>query len=102
MARPVVEWWRRCSISTGMTIAVDDRARAAPMAAAGATSMPNSMASPVSTPRVTPTWAAPSPKTSRRMSRSRSQDSSSPIMNSRKTTPSSASWAMSSGLSTVK
>jgi len=37
----------------------------------------------------TATWVSPRPNTSLRMARSRSHDSSSPIMNSRKATPSS-------------
>ena len=46
--------------------------------------------SPVSTAVQTTTWAMPKPKISLRIARSRSHDSSSPIMNRRKATPSSA------------
>ena len=84
-----------------MTMAVEDRARAAPMAAAAGRGSPKAIATPAITAVHSATCSPPMPKTSRRMRRSRSQLSSSPIMNSRKTTPSSASWAMSSGLPMV-
>ena len=48
------------------------------------------------------TCKAPMPNTQRRINRKRSHDSSSPIMNSRNTTPNSASWAISARLAMVK
>ena len=102
MARPAGECWRLRSASRGMTIAVDDRARAAPIARAAGQGWPRAWAAAAMTPRQTATCRPPRPNTIRRMRRRRSQDSSSPIMNSRKTTPSSASWATCSGSLIVK
>ena len=85
-----------------MTTAVEDSARAAPIAAAGATSSPKAMAARAMAARHRLTCSAPMPNTQRRIKRRRSHDSSRPIMNSRKTTPNSANWAISSGLAMVK
>ena len=74
-----------------MTIAVDDMASAAPMTAAEAGARPSAQATPPSASVVTMTCARPSPKTSRRMRRRRSNDSSSPIVNRSATTPNAAS-----------
>ena len=101
VARPATLCWRLLSASRGMTMAVEDRARATPMARAACSGWPNHTATPAMAAEQTPTCSAPMPNTKRRMSRSRSQLSSSPIMNRRKTTPNSASWATSLGLSMV-
>ena len=69
-----------------------------PSTAAETSVWPISMNNAASTTVQTATWVRPSPKTSRRIDLSRSHDSSSPIMNSRKATPSSDStrtWAWS-------
>ena len=102
VARPAGECWRLCSARICMTTAVDDSDSAAPMAAAGAGASPMAMAAAAMTARQSVTCRAPMPNTQRRIRRRRSHDSSSPIMNRRKTTPNSASWAISAGLAMVK
>ncbi len=100
-ARPASACSRWCSAITGITTAVEDRARAAPRIRAADGSAPATCASPARAAAQTASWIRPRPNTSRRMSRSRSHDSSSPIMNSRNTTPNSARSAISSGRATV-
>ena len=82
-------------------MAVEDRARAAPMARAAASGWPARVAIAATAEMDKAVWAPPRPNTSRRSRRSRSHDSSRPIMNSRNTTPNSASSAMSPGLDTA-
>ncbi len=101
-ARPELACSRPRSAITGTTKAVDDMARAD--AAARAAGSPSPMAAAATAiiapaPRV---CSAPRPNTCLRISRSRSQDSSSPMLKSRNTTPSSAAGAISSGLATVR
>ena len=95
--RPTAPFSRPRSASTGMTTAVDDRARPMPSTAAPANDWPASMKAPDSTTVQAATCIMPRPNTSRRMARSRSHDSSSPIMNNRKATPSSDNWASWAG-----
>ena len=76
-----------------MTTAVEDRARPMPSTTALASVWPISRKPQARTAVQTMTCIRPRPNTSRRMARSRSHDNSSPIMNRRKATPSSDSWA---------
>ena len=80
---------------------MDERARAQPTARAAGAGWPMRKAMAAISPVQSAICSAPRPNTSRRISRSRSHDSSSPIMNSRKTTPYSASSATSAGRETV-
>ena len=79
----------RCSaLRIGSTIAVDDSASAKPMVSAtGQPKPPTSASAPAMIVPVASTCALPSPKTSRRITRSRSNDSSSPIANISSTIP---------------
>ena len=90
LVRPAAVVRRRWLDSTSMTIAVEDRARHAPMMTEAAAPLPNSAATPPIMPAESTTCRLPRPNTSRRMVMSRSKESSSPIRKSRKTTPSSA------------
>ena len=72
-------------------MAVEDSAKPAPNTSAAAGELSNKEAMPAINAPVTTTCAAPSPNTIRRIDHSRSTESSSPIMNSRNTIPSSAS-----------
>jgi len=101
VARPAWLCWRLLSANSGMTMAVEDSASAAPMATAACNGWPSRVAMVAMAAEQKATCRAPMPKTKRRISRSRSQLSSSPIMNSRNTTPNSASWATSFGFSMV-
>ena len=74
-------------------MAVDDSDRAAPAISAALTPKPIQRLAAAMTASVTTTCKAPRPKTRRRMVMRRSKESSSPIRNSRKTTPNSASDA---------
>ncbi len=85
-----------------MTTAVEDRASPMPSTAALARVWPINRKPPPITAAQTPTCIIPRPKTRRRMARSRSHDSSSPIMNNRKATPSSDSCASWPGSLMVK
>ncbi len=85
-----------------MTTAVEDRARPMPKTTALARVWPISMKPPARIAVQAATCISPRPKTSRRMARSRSHDSSSPIMNRRKATPSSDSCASWPGSLMVK
>ena len=78
------------SDSTCRTIAVEDSASPAPTATAAGPLSPISSATVAIATEVTMTWAAPSPRARPRISRMRSKGSSSPTVNSRNTTPSSA------------
>ncbi len=81
-----------------MTMAVDDRARHTPMITEAAPPLPNSAAMPPMTAADRMTCRLPSPNTSRRMVTRRWKESSRPMRNIRKTTPSSAkteTWAPS-------
>ena len=100
-ARPEAACSRPASDITGTTTAVDDMARAAPSAKAGAGAMPNPTATAAISSSATRVCRAPRPNTWRRISRSRSHDSSRPMEKSRNTTPSSAMSAICSGLETV-
>ncbi len=70
-----------------MTMAVDDTLSAAATISAEAGASPAAAAIAVSASMVTTTWASPSPNTSRRMRRMRSNDSSRPMVNRSTTTP---------------
>ncbi len=101
-ARPELACSRPRSAITGTTRAVEDMASAE--AAARAPGIPTPMATAATAirapaPRV---CSAPRPNTCTRIIRSRSQESSSPMLNSRNTTPSSAAAAISCGLATVR
>ena len=102
LARPAGVFRRFCSARTGRTTAVEDKASARPTMteAANGTSRANRMM-PMTREEAS-TWADPSPKTRRRRVRSRSHDSSTPIMNIRKITPNSARCAISDRLPMVK
>ncbi len=102
VARPPSPCRRRCSASAGITRAVDDSARAAPTVRAAGQGAPRANAAAAPSARQAATCVPPRPNTSRRISRSRSHDSSSPIMNSRNTTPSSAISEISAGRETVR
>ena len=67
LARPAVVVRRRWLESTSMTIAVDDKARQAPMMTDAAAPLPNSAARPPITPVDSTTCRLPRPNTSRRM-----------------------------------
>ena len=93
LARPAGVPSRFSSANTWRTMAVEDIARARPITAARMGGSPSSTLAPVSAAAQVATCSAPRPNTSRRISHSRSSDSSSPIMNSSSTTPRSAiSW----------
>ena len=77
-----------------ITMAVEDNAKHTPSNTAVGAAWPNRMATPPITAPVTKIWLLPSPKTMRRISRKRSSDSSSPIINSRAIMPNSASRDM--------
>jgi hypothetical protein len=78
-------------MSNCMTMAVDDSDRHAPSTIDAAGELPNCHATaPITEAEIT-ICKLPRPNTRRRICQSRSSDSSSPIMNSRKITPSSAS-----------
>ena len=89
VARPAVVLIRPRSAITGITTAVDDRASPMPSTAAETSGCPIKTNTAASATVQAVTWVRPRPNTSLRMARSRSHDSSSPIMNSRKATPSS-------------
>ncbi len=72
-------------------MAVDDKASAPPTTNDTAGGMPNAMATDPIAKADRPTCNGPSPNTTLRMVDRRSNDSSSPSMKSRKTTPNSAS-----------
>ncbi len=91
--RPAPEFSRLRSASSGITIAVEDRASVPPSSAATATGTPMPIPAAIRTSPDTPTCNGPSPNTSRRRADRRSNDSSSPIMNIRNTTPNSATAA---------
>ncbi len=76
-------------------MAVDDMAMTKPMARALFQSRPSSMAAPPTTAAVTPTWAPPRPKMVPRRLHSSVGRTSSPIKNSRITTPNSANFMTS-------
>src|SRR3984893_13487143 len=80
-------------------MAVDDRASAKPSTAAEVGGSPRIKAKAPRAAAEPKTCRAPSPKTSRPMIAKRCQDSSRPIMNSRKTTPNSATGAICSTFS---
>jgi hypothetical protein len=86
------------STRTGITIAVEDIASAAPIVAAEAGGSPSVQATAPSARVVRTTCPSPSPNTSLRMSRSRSNDSSSPIVKRSATTPKAASLSIDSTL----
>ncbi len=84
------------SLSICKAKAVDESARPKPATSPPRQSVsPVRMQTPVSARPVTTTWAVPSPNMSWRMCQRRVGFSSRPIMNSRKTTPSSATARMS-------
>ncbi len=95
VARPAPAPMRFRSARTGSTMAVDDSARAMPATSAVSRVWPSSRNRADRAAVQARIWATPRPNTMRRMVFSRPHDSSSPIMNSRKATPSSASTAMS-------
>jgi hypothetical protein len=83
------------SVSSLVTIAVEDMASAPPTAKAACqdkftTRMPTAMVLSVDTM----TWVTPMPKTILRIAMRRGIDTSSPIVNNRKTTPISAICSM--------
>ncbi len=73
-----------------MPKAVDDMASPKPMMSAVAVRHPTAMKSAVRSTPVTTSWASPSPKMSVRMDHRRAGLSSSPMMNRKRTMPSSA------------
>ncbi len=100
--RPARACRRPASAIAGRPMAVEDMARAAPTASAAGQPSPKRVAATAIRPPVSRNSPAPKPNTWRHISRNRSNDSSSPIENSRNTTPSSAMSEICSGLATVK
>jgi hypothetical protein len=90
LVRPVDVDSRRWLESTSSTMAVDDKARHAPMMMEAPAPLPASATIPAMTAVDSTTCRVPSPNTSRRMVKRRSIDSSMPIRNRRNTTPRSA------------
>ena len=81
-----------CSVSCAMMIAVEDIATAPPMTIAAVGAIPNSAKAPAPTiPVVTSTCAPPTPSTSQRIATRRGSENSNPSVNTRNTTPKSAS-----------
>jgi hypothetical protein len=74
------------------TMAVEDIAIAPPSARPACQPAPRACATAMPMPMLATTCAAPRPNTERRMLRSLDRLNSSPIENSRNTTPNSASW----------
>jgi hypothetical protein len=72
---------------------VEDKARQAPITSEASNGLPNAQAVAPMAKVVTATCSMPKPNTMRRMVHSRSNDSSRPMVNSRNTMPSSASWS---------
>ena len=95
LSRPVGECSRFCPARIGMTIAVEESASAMPAIAAGPAASPSTYPRPPIASADRMTWPAPSPNTSRRRVRRRSNESSSPMTNIRNTTPNSARWPTS-------
>ena len=91
LERPTVVPRLRPSMSSCITMAVDDKVRHAPRTIDADTELPNLKAITPMIVAVISTCRLPSPNTSRRMAHRRSNDSSSPIMNRRNMMPSSAS-----------
>ena len=85
-----------------MTIAVEDMANAAAMVSAEGGARPRRQAKAPRINVVTTTCASPSPKTSRRMRRNRSNESSSPMVNKSATTPNAAMRSIASILVIAK
>ncbi len=90
LARPAAVVSLPCSERSSSTIAVDERARLAPIIMAAAVFWPNAMAMAVSSDPVSSTCRPPRPKTRRRMAIRRLKESWRPIRNSKKTMPNSA------------
>ena len=102
-ARPAGDCSRFFSASAGMATAVEDRASDRPRITATSTRRCRKVIPPPARrAEPTATCKPPSPNTNRRIARSRSHDSSRPMVKSRNTTPNSASCATSAGLATVK
>src|SRR6202035_1089054 len=98
IVRPAVVPSRLASASTGITMAVDDRASAKPSTVAEVGGSPRIKAKVPSAAAEPKTCIVPSPKRSRPIIAKRCHDSSRPIMNRRKTTPNSATGAICSTL----
>ncbi|MQM40246.1 hypothetical protein KBTX_04293 [wastewater metagenome] len=79
-----------------MMMAVDDNASAPPITVAAPPPAPSAQAVSPSTPVHSATWAPPRPNTVQRIARSCGRENSRPMVNSRKTTPNSASGRTSS------
>ncbi len=101
-ARPGVAFSRPRSAITGATRAVDAMTSAAAAATAPLGARPRARAAPARSAPAPRVCRAPRPNTCLRISLSRSQESSSPMLNNRNTTPSSAAAAISWGLATVR
>ncbi len=94
LVRPVWLLMRRSSDSTWVTIAVEDMASASEAISAGPRATPRALNTSASAAVQTATCSAPSPNTSRRSATTRSQESSSPIVNISSTTPRSATCSI--------
>ena len=87
--------------TSGITIAVEDKAKARPRAIAPVGPTPVRYSPPAMIAAALNSSAAPVPNTSRRMPHSRRNDSSRPIENSSRTMPSSANGSIACGFEIV-
>ncbi len=97
---PCVRFSSPWSDSCCITMAVEDIATAPPSTTATSGGEPSHQAMAPNARAVNPTWALPSANTSLRMAIRRGSENSSPRVNSRKTTPNSASVVVVSVSST--
>ena len=88
---------RFSSVSTCMTIAVEESASARPTAIAAGTVAPVTTAAPPISTALIPACRPPAPSTARRNAHSRSKESSRPRRNNRNSTPSSAKGSAAAG-----
>jgi len=98
LVRPVTVLSRFSSDNTWITTAVEDIAKARPITPALIRLYPRRMATPASTAAQSTTCREPRPNTNRRITQSRSNDSSRPIINSSSTTPSRAIGSINAGV----
>ncbi len=97
-SRPWVRLISPRSVSACRMIAVELMAMAPPTSEAMSQGKPKPRAISANTAMVAPTCSAPSPNTSRRIAIMRGSENSSPRVNSRNTTPSSASRRVAAGV----
>ncbi len=99
-ACPRTEFISPRSASSFRTIAVELSETSSPVNTAGAAGTPNAIASPATRPVVSTTCSPPPITISRRIWFSRSSENSSPIVNSSRITPISATRSTTSGSAT--